>query len=139
MGVPSRGAHFRKSFPCCPKAFPNRLLSPSTWRNLGLGLTTAFVGLGALALFAPTAAADSLGVVPTTPESHAVNEKGMVFLGIRDVAVAAALAWFYAERKDREMGVLTTAWTLVGWDKGIWTLWGGAGVVAFIGTGLIQS
>jgi hypothetical protein len=50
------------------------------------------------------------------------------------------------------MGVLITAWTLVcvtdtwvaiqgprGWDNGIWALCGGAGVVAFVGLGLMQS
>ncbi|KAH8771001.1 hypothetical protein F5883DRAFT_52940 [Diaporthe sp. PMI_573] len=133
-------------------AFPNRLLAHSTWRFLGLGLSTTFFGLGALAILSPPAAADSLGVVPTTPEGTAMAEKGMVFLGIRDVAAAAALFWFYREGKEKEMGVLTTAWTLVcvtdtcvamqgprGWDKGIWALWGGAGVVAFVGLGLMQS
>ncbi|KAH7063738.1 hypothetical protein B0J12DRAFT_643915 [Macrophomina phaseolina] len=133
-------------------AFPNRLLSHSTWRLVGLGLTTTVFALGALALVSPPAAADSLGVVPTTQEGRAVNEKAMVFLGIRDVAAAVALFWFYHERKEKEMGVLISAWTLVcvadtlvatqgprGWDKGVWTLWAGAGVVAFVGLGLLQS
>ncbi|PSN63255.1 hypothetical protein BS50DRAFT_591431 [Corynespora cassiicola Philippines] len=133
-------------------AFPNRLLSNPTWQHLGLGLTATFFSLGALAIVSPTAAAESLGVIPTTPEGHAVNRKEMIFLGIRDVAVAAALLWFYKDGKSREMGVMTTAWTLVcvtdtlvamhgpkGWDGGIWTLWGGAGVVATVGLGLMQS
>ncbi|WQF90156.1 hypothetical protein CDEST_15170 [Colletotrichum destructivum] len=133
-------------------AFPNRLLTRSTWHLVGLGLTTTFMGLGALALFAPPTAADSLGVTPTTSEGRTITEKSMVFLGIRDVAVAVAMFWFHGEGKTKEMGVLTTAWTLVcvtdtwvamqgprGWDKGIWVLWGGAAVVAFAGLGMLQT
>lgn len=133
-------------------AFPNRLLAPSTWRHVGLGLTATVFALGALAILAPPAAADALGVVLTTPEGRSVAEKAMVFLGIRDVAAAAALFWFHRDGKLREMGVLTTAWTLVcvtdtwvalqgprGWDKGIWTLCAGAVVVAFAGLGMLQS
>ncbi|CAD6445938.1 af2f68d8-a8b9-4184-a20b-578be24afbb9-CDS [Sclerotinia trifoliorum] len=133
-------------------AFPNRLLSPSTWRHVGLGLTTTVFALGGLAILAPPVAAESLGVTPTTPEGRTITEKAMVFLGIRDLAAAVALFWFYHDGKTQEMGVLTTAWTLVcvtdtwvatqgprGWDKGIWTLCGGAVVVAFVGLGLLQS
>lgn len=133
-------------------AFPNRLLTHSTWRLVGLGLTTTIFALGALAILAPPVAAESLGVTPTTPEGRIITEKAMVFLGIRDLAAAAALFWFYREGKEKEMGVLTTAWALVcvtdtwvatqgprGWDKGIWTLCGGAVVVSFVGMGLLQS
>lgn len=132
-------------------AFPNRLLTRSTWRLVGLGLTTAVFALGALAILAPPIAAKSLGVIATTPEGRTITEKAMVFLGIRDLAAAAALFWFYREGKDKEMGVLITAWTLVcvtdtwvatqgpkGWDEGIWALCGGAVVVAFVGLGLLQ-
>ena len=133
-------------------AFPNRLLTHSTWRLVGLGLTTTIFALGALAILAPPVAAESLGVTPTTPEGRIITEKAMVFLGIRDLAAAAALFWFYREGKEKEMGVLTTAWALVcvtdtwvatqgprGLDKGIWTLCGGAVVVSFVGIGLLQS
>ncbi|KAH7397804.1 hypothetical protein BKA64DRAFT_48112 [Cadophora sp. MPI-SDFR-AT-0126] len=133
-------------------AFPNRLLTPSTWRLVGLGLTTTIFALGALAIVSPATAAESLGVIPTTPEGHEVAAKGMIFLGVRDIAAAAALTWYYYDGKQREMGVLTLAWTLVcvvdtwvatkgprGWDSGIWTLCGGAAVVTFVGLGLVQS
>lgn len=133
-------------------AFPNRLLNPLTWRHVGLGLTTTVFALGSLAILAPPVAAESLGVIPTTPEGKSITEKAMIFLGIRDLAAAGALFWFFHEGKMEEMGVLTTAWTLVcvtdtwvatqgprGWDKGIWTLCGGAVVVAFVGLGLLQS
>jgi hypothetical protein len=133
-------------------SFPNRLLSQSTWGHVGLGFTTVVFGLGALAIVAPTTAADSLGVTPITPEGKTINEKSMVFLGIRDVAVSGALFWFHRGGQLREMGVLFTAWTLVcvtdtwvatqgprGWDTGIWTLCGGATVCALVGLGLLQS
>lgn len=128
------------------------MLSQNAWSNVGLGLATTFFALGALAIFAPTTAAESLGVIPTTSEGHAVNEKSMIFLGIRDVAAASALFWYHHEGKHKEMGVLITAWTLVcvmdtwvatkgpkGWDSGIWTLCGGGVVVALGGLGLLQS
>lgn len=133
-------------------AFPNQLLAPSTWRLVGLGLTTTIFGLGALAILAPPTAAESLGVIPTTAEGRTVTEKAMIFLGIRDIAVASTLFWFYREGKDRDMGVLTLAWTLVcvtdtwiatkgpkGFDGGIWALCAGAAVTAFVGLGLLQS
>ena len=133
-------------------AFPNRLLTRSTWRLVGLGLTTTIFGLGVLAIASPAVAAEALGVVPTTPEGREVADKGMVFLGVRDLATAAALYWYYYEGKQKEMGVLTLAWTLVcvvdtwvatqgpkGWDSGIWTLCGGTAVVVFVGSGLVQS
>ncbi|KAH6878789.1 hypothetical protein BKA58DRAFT_103086 [Alternaria rosae] len=133
-------------------AFPNSLLSQSTWRQVGLCLTTTVFALGALALVSPTAAGNSLGVVPTTPEGHEINEKSMIFLGIRDIAVASTLFWFYSEEKTKEMGVLLSSWVLVcvtdtwvatkgpgGWDKGIGTLCAGAAVTAFIGLGLFQT
>ena len=133
-------------------AFPNCLLSRSTWHLVGLGLTTTVFSLGALSIFAPSVAADTLGVMPTTLEGRSITEKAMIFLGIRDVAVATALFWFYREGKAKEMGILLTAWTIVcvvdtlvtiqgprGWDKGVWGLWGGAVVVAVGGLGLLQS
>jgi len=133
-------------------AFPNRLLAPSTWRHVGLGLTATLFALGAWPIVAPTAAADILGVTPNTSEGRAVTEKTMVFLGIRDLALATALLWFHCEGKQREMGVAITAWTLVcvtdtwvaaqgprGWDQGIWGLCAGTVAVAFVGLGLVQS
>lgn len=132
--------------------FPSSLLTRSTWRLVGLGITTTVFSLGAFCIISPSAAADTLGVVPTTSEGRSITEKAMVFLGIRDLAVAAALFWFYREGKEKEMGVLLTAWVGVcsvdtwvaaqgprGWDKGIWGLIGGAIAVAFGGLGLLQS
>ena len=94
-------------------AFPASLLSKSTWHQVGLGLTTTVFALGALALLSPSAAGKSLGVIPTTPEGHEINEKSMIFLGIRDIAVASTLFWFYWEKKNKEMGVLLSSWVLV--------------------------
>ena len=132
--------------------FPNSLLNQSTWRHVGLGLTTVVFALGALAIVSPTTAAKSLGVVPTTPEGHEINEKSMTFLGIRDVAAASTLFWFYSEGKSKEMGALLSSWVLVcvvdtwvatktsnGLDQGIITLCIGAVATAFIGLGLFQS
>ena len=133
-------------------AFPNRLFTPSTWRFIGLGLSTTVLSLGGLAILSPSLAAGSLGVIPTTPEGRDIADKAMIFLGIRDIAVAGALFLFYSKGKEKEMGVILTAWTAVcvvdtwvaiqgprGWDKGIWGLCGGAAVVAFGGLGLLQS
>lgn len=72
----------------------------------------------------------------------------MIFLGIRDVAVAVSLAWFYAEGKTKEMGVLISSWVLVcGVDTwvaregpdGIGALIAGAVVVGCVGAGLLRS
>ncbi|KAH7094833.1 hypothetical protein FB567DRAFT_511192 [Paraphoma chrysanthemicola] len=133
-------------------AFPHSLLSQSTWRNVGLGLTTVFFGLGVFGLVNPTAGGKSLGVIPTTPEGHSINAKGMAFLGIRDVAVASTLFWFYSTGKNKEMGALISSWVLVcvvdtwiaangpnGVDGGIGALVFGSLVTAFAGVGLFQS
>lgn len=132
--------------------FPNNLLSQPTWRQVGLGLSTTILSLGLLALISPTTAANSLGIVPTSPEAHAINEKSMVFLGIRDVAAALTLLWFHREKKTKEMGALTLAWVLVavvdawvaargpnGVDSGIWALCGAAFAMALVGAGMFQS
>jgi hypothetical protein len=130
---------------------PTHLLSPPTWRYLGLGLTTTYFALGLLSLARPLAAASSLGVYPKTPEGHAINRKSMVFLGIRDIAVASSVFWFYIEGKSREMGVLISSWLLVcgtdTWvameglggrrDKGVWVLVAGAVVTGVVGAGLL--
>ncbi|KAJ4988030.1 hypothetical protein SVAN01_06442 [Stagonosporopsis vannaccii] len=133
-------------------AFPGSLLSQPTWRQVGLGLTTTVFALGVLALVNPTTAGASLKVVPTTPEGQEINEKAMIFLGIRDVAVASTLFWFYSEGKTKEMGVLLSSWVLVcvtdtwlamksagGWDTSIGALWLGAAFTAFTGVGLFQT
>jgi hypothetical protein len=99
-----------------------------------------------LDLLSPSVAAGSLGVNPTTPEGRDITEKAMIFLVIRDIAVAGALFWLYGEGNGKEMGVILTAWTAVfvvdtwvttqglrGWDKGVWGLCGWAAVVAFGG------
>lgn len=103
-------------------------------------------------MFAPITTAETLGVRPTTADGHAVIVKTMQFLGIRDIAVAAALFWLHYERKERAMGAIVTAWILVcvidtwiaaqgpkGWDRGILGLCGGTVAVAFVGIGLVQS
>ncbi|KAH6689673.1 hypothetical protein F5X68DRAFT_204135 [Plectosphaerella plurivora] len=130
-------------------SFFTSLLAPSTWRHVGLGLTSTVFALGAWGIISPFGAADALGVKPTSPEGHSIAQKAMIFLGIRDVAVAGALFEFHRTGKQREMGVLFVAWTLVclvdtwvatkgprGWDRGIWGLCGGAAVVAFVGVGM---
>jgi hypothetical protein len=76
----------------------------------------------------------------------------MIFLGIRDIAAASTLLWFYSEKKTKEMGALTMAWALVyvtdawvaangpnGFDSGIWTLCGAALTMSLVGRGMFQS
>jgi hypothetical protein len=131
--------------------FPNSFLAAPTWHVVGLGLSATIFSLGALAILSPTVAAPSLSVEPTTPEGHAITEKAMIFLGIRDVAAAVALLRFWYDGKTREMGTLVSAWTLVcvvdtwvamgakeSWDSGIWTLIVGGIVMAVGGVGMIQ-
>ncbi|PIA91583.1 hypothetical protein CB0940_09453 [Cercospora beticola] len=132
--------------------FPNHLLSRSTWRNLGLGTAYLILGLGTWPMIAPLSAAQSLGVVGlTTEEGEAMAIKGMRFLGIRDIAVAASLLWFHHESNQRAMGAILTAWILVcvtdtwiaaqgprGFDGGVLGLCGGAVAIAFVGLGLAQ-
>ena len=134
-------------------SFPNYLLSSSTWQRVGLGATSLVFGLGALAIAAPSIAGESLGITGlVTEEGRYMNVKAMQFLGIRDIAVGAALFWFYRERKRKAMGVVLTAWTLVcvtdtyiaaqgprGYDNGIWGLTCGAVAMALVGLGLVQS
>jgi uncharacterized protein DUF4267 len=72
----------------------------------------------------------------------------MAFLGIRDVATAVALFDFCRTGKQRELGVVFTAFTLVcvtdtliatkgprGWASRIWILWAGAAVNVVVGLG----
>lgn len=133
-------------------AFPNSLLSQSTWRLVGLGHTATVFALGTWCLVAPVSAAKPLGVDATIQDAHEVNQKGMTFLGVRDVAVASTLFWFGFNGKPKEMGVLMSSWVLVcvvdtwvaakgpnGWDKGIGTLCVGAAFTAFVAAGLVQS
>ena len=82
-------------------AFPNRLLTHSTWGLLGLGLIATVFALRGLSIVAPPVAAASLGVTPTTPEGRAITQKSMVFLGIRDVIAASALLQFHREGKEK--------------------------------------
>ena len=133
-------------------ALPNSLLEPSTWRLIGLSTTTLLFGLGSWPLVAPFSAADAIGVsYPSTKESQSITRKAMIFLGVRDVAAASVLAWFYCHDQLHEMGVLLLAWLPVviadtsvammgprGFDGGVWGLWVGAVVTAFIGAGLAQ-
>jgi hypothetical protein len=132
-------------------AFPNSLLSRLTWRQVGLGFTTTIFALGTLALVSPKTAGQTLGVVPITPEALEINERSMTFLGVRDVAVASTLFWFYSEGKSREMGVLLSSWVLVcvvdtwvamkglgGWNREVVPLYVGAAATAFIAAGLLQ-
>ncbi|KAJ0413508.1 hypothetical protein BJY00DRAFT_58505 [Aspergillus carlsbadensis] len=131
--------------------FPTRLFTRATWRLIGLGLATTVFSLGALCLAAPSTAAEALGVIPTTPEGHDITEKAMIFVGIRDLAVGAAMFWFSYQGKHKEVGVLLAVWTAVcvvdtwvtiqgpkGFDGGAWGLCGGAAVVMFGGLGLLQ-
>lgn len=133
-------------------SFPNRLLSPSTWRLLGLGMTTAIFSLGAAAILQPLKAADMLGVASTTPERRDAIEKSIVFLGARDLCIATALFWLHCEGKQREMGILMTSgitiyvldiWVAAqgprGWDAGVWALTGAAAIGTIVGLGLLQS
>ena len=126
------------------------LLSHSTRGRVGLGLSTVFLGLGTLSLFAPNAAADALNVRPTTPEGQTITKKAMGFLGVRDVAVAGSLLWFYRGNQLKEMGVLMSSWTLVcvvdtyiaaqdagPEQKGMLQLYVGAVLVAATGWGLL--
>jgi len=133
--------------------FPNQMLSQATWQRVGLGTTALVFGLGAFAMLARAAARESLG--PTglaTEEGRAMNVKAIQFLGIRNIAVGAALFWFHQEKNSRAMGVIFSAWTLVrvtdtwiaahgprGFDNGILGLCGGALMMAFVGLGLFQS
>jgi hypothetical protein len=132
-------------------SFPNNLLSQSTWRQVGFGYATTVFALGTLALVSPKIAGESLGVFPTTPEGIETNERSMIFLGIRDVAVASTLFWFYKEGKSAEMGVLLSSWVAVCvvdtwvatkglgvWGKGMGPLYVGAAVTAFVAAGLVQ-
>lgn len=103
-------------------------------------------------MIAPFSAAQSLGIVGlTTDEGKAMTIRGMQFLGIRDVAVAASLLWLHREKDQKAMGVILTAWTLVcvtdtwiaaqgprGFDGGVVGLCGGAVAMAFVGIGLAQ-
>lgn len=134
-------------------AFPNHLLSRSTWQRVGMGTSCLVFGLGAWAMIAPPSAADSLGIVGlATEEGRSMNVKAMQFLGIRDVAVAGSLFWFHREKNHRAMGVVLTAWTLVcatdtwiaaqgprGFDTGSLGLCGGAAMMDFVGLGVFQS
>jgi len=133
--------------------FPNSLLSPSAWHNLGLGLAGLNLSLGIFALSSPAGASKTMGIQPSTPEGNKINAKSMMFLGIRDAAAAGTMLWFGLNGKGPEMGALITSWTLVcvvdvwiaskgfsGWtDSGMIPLYIGSLVTVFTGLGLLQS
>lgn len=72
-------------------AFPNCLLTYLIWRLIGLSLTTTILGLGALAILLPPAAADSLRITPTIPEGRIITKKGIIFLSIYNLAAIGVL------------------------------------------------
>lgn len=81
-----------------------------------------------------------------------VTNKFMIYLGVRDMATAAALFWFHAQGKQQEMGVVVGTWALVatadawfaakgpkGWDATVWAFWCVIGLLALGSAGLMQS
>ncbi|KAI5206983.1 hypothetical protein E4T38_03533 [Aureobasidium subglaciale] len=85
-------------------ALPTPLLQPSTWRTLGVS---------ALFMISPLTGAASLGIHPSTPTEESINHKAMLFLGIRDISVAVPIVLYAMQGKNKEMGMLITAWTVV--------------------------
>lgn len=130
--------------------FPARLLTPTTWRTLGLTLSASIFALGSWSIISPLSAADGLGVSPTTSDGRLSVSKSMAFLGARDLCIASSLFWLDYIESRRGMGVILTNFLIVcvadviiasqgprGWDSGVWGLCAGSGVVAFVGLGLL--
>ncbi|KAF2472607.1 uncharacterized protein BDR25DRAFT_341958 [Lindgomyces ingoldianus] len=135
-------------------SFPNRLLSPPTWRFLGLCLITTIFSLGNWCLIYPLSTAESLGVMPTNPSNPSSSEvslisKAMVFLGARDLCIALSLFTFLYRGNQEAMGTVFTSAIVIyvldiwvaaqgprGWDKRVWGLCHGS---RYIPTGRVSS
>ncbi|KAF2796921.1 hypothetical protein K505DRAFT_236661 [Melanomma pulvis-pyrius CBS 109.77] len=130
--------------------FPNSLLHRSTWRFLGLSLATTIFSLGTWSLLDPLPPAALLGVASTLPESNIVLSKAMIFLGSRNLCIAASLFWLHYLGRMKEMGVVLCCATVIyvadvcvavqgrGWDGVVAGLVGSALAATFVGWGLVQ-
>ncbi|KAI5238201.1 hypothetical protein E4T43_07622 [Aureobasidium subglaciale] len=113
------------------------LLQTSTWRTLGVS---------GLFMISPLTGATSLGIHPSTPTEESITHKAMLFLSIRDISVAVPIILYAMQGKNKEMGMLITAWTVVfgvdTWVAGsggaaVGCLIGGTVFNLFVGLGLL--
>lgn len=89
-------------------------LQPSTWRLLGLGVAAGYASFGTFeTLFPSRAAKELLDIDDTDPKIKDTVSSVFPLLGARDFTIAAALYTFYHTRKDKEMGAVILAGTIL--------------------------
>ncbi|KAK5655243.1 hypothetical protein OQA88_5810 [Cercophora sp. LCS_1] len=104
-------------------------LTPSTWRTLGLSVAASYTALGLFEVLLPhRAASEFLGLpspsstsTSTSATAQLEEAKGQSYavsllvplLGVRDIAVAAALWTFAYQGKWKEMGTVILAGTIL--------------------------
>ena len=81
---------------------------PNVWRALGLSVAAGYASLGSYAAFMPItcAAAHGLRPINNTLEGDKHLGDAMVWIGARDISMAAALFALYYQERPREMGIV---------------------------------
>ena len=89
-------------------------LQPNTWRLLGLSVAAGYTGFGLFTTLNPLAACDKLlGIRSTDPAANDVLSVVAPLIGARDLSIAGALYALAYRRRDREMGMVILAGTVL--------------------------
>lgn len=110
--------HHRSKQNTVEASFTMASLQASTWRTLGLSVAASYAALGALDVLLPYRAGyEFFGLPPSDAVGRLVP-----LLGVRDLAIAAALFALARQGKGPEMGTVILAGTILCvWDAvAIW-------------------
>ena len=96
-------------------ASPSQDAFPNLWRVLGLSVAAGYAGLGSYGAFVPIQCATTYGLRPPNndPEADKYLSRLMLWVGARDISIAAAISAFYYQENPRAMGTTILAGMLL--------------------------